>query len=306
MDGGCLVSDILTPTGVILPKVEPGSPEWLKRMSASKIAAVLGLSPFESKFSLYHRMTGLISDDGNDATRRGHYLEPAIAAWFADQRPDLAITETGTWVHGERDWQTATPDRLATHTNGHVECVECKSAADDAGWGPDGSDEIPVYYRAQVIWQLDTLGLRTCHVAVILPFLEFRSYVVQYDAGEAQLMRDAALEFLDDVNHRRRPDIDTHSATYQVVRELHPGIEPEEVDVPDTIAVPYLDALAACKDAEDEKRRTGALLLDHMGPAKDAYYDGKRIASRQVKSAAGAVPYLVAAKNVVGHFRNAA
>jgi len=37
----------VTPSGVLVPRIEPGNPEWLRVMSASKIAAVLGLSPWE-------------------------------------------------------------------------------------------------------------------------------------------------------------------------------------------------------------------------------------------------------------------
>src|SRR6266704_493758 len=163
---------MITPTGVLVPRIEPGSREWLRVMSASKIPAVLGLSPWESRFSLYHRMTGMVGDDTNDQTRRGHYLEPAIAAWFADQHPDWRIQETGTWLHPQRPWQAASPDRTATLPDGSVELVECKSSAMFEDWGEPGTDEIPVYHRGQVIWQMDTVGLRRCHVAVILPFLE--------------------------------------------------------------------------------------------------------------------------------------
>ncbi|MDQ3578214.1 MAG: YqaJ viral recombinase family protein, partial [Actinomycetota bacterium] len=43
----------------------PGSPEWhaarAQGLGGSEIAAVLGLSPWESRFSLWHRKTGTAS-----------------------------------------------------------------------------------------------------------------------------------------------------------------------------------------------------------------------------------------------------
>ena len=42
-------------TGVRLGYIPPGSDEWRKYMTASKIAAVMGHSPYESRFSLWHR-----------------------------------------------------------------------------------------------------------------------------------------------------------------------------------------------------------------------------------------------------------
>lgn len=270
----------ITPSGVLVPRIEVGDPEWLRVMSASKIAAVLGLSPWESRFSLYHRMTGLGVEDGTDATRRGHYLEPAIAAWFADQRPELLIEETGTWLHPERPWQAATPDRLVTHPDGNVELLECKSSAMVEDWGDTDTDQIPVYYRAQVIWQLDTLGLKRCHVAVILPFLEFRSYVIEHDEAEAQVMRDAAQEFLADIEQGNRPAIDDTAATYQVVRELHPDIDDEDAEIKPALATAYRSACAGFDEAKSRKQRVTSELTDAMGSARYATCDGERIAMR--------------------------
>lgn len=297
------MTEVITPTGVLVPRLEPGSTEWLHVMSASKIAAVVGLSPWESRFSLYHRMRGMLGDDSNDATRRGIYLEDGVAAWFADQHPDWRIDRTETWLHRHRPWQAAAPDRLATLPDGTVELIEIKTAGDPDGWGDEGTDDIPPYYRAQVQWQLDTLGLRRCHVAVLLPFLRFRAYAVDYDPADAAFLVAEGRKFLDDLEHDVLPPIDGHTATYQAVCEMHPLIEDVKVDVPDDIARPYLDALSAEKDIAAEKRRAAALLLEHMGTARDAYYRSKRIASRQAK-ATDTTPYLCAAKGVADHFRS--
>jgi putative phage-type endonuclease len=282
-----------SPTGIPVPRIEVGNPEWLRIMSASKIAAVLGLSPWESKFSLYHRMTGAVVDQGNDSTRRGQYLEAGVVAWFADQNPDLVVGKTGTWLHHARRWQAATPDRLISDTrNTNVELLEVKTSSMDDGWGEQGSDQIPVYYRAQVIWQLDTLGLKRCHVAVLLPFLEFRSYVVEYDEAEAAFMRDAAREFLDDIEQGNRPAIDDSTATYQVVRELHPDINGEDVEVPAELAIEFLDAIDTEYDAKTAARLARARMADAMGSARYAVSNGTRIARRQTTD--GCTPYVVA------------
>lgn len=286
------------PTGVLIPRIEVGNPEWLRIMSASKIAAVLGLSPWESKFSLYHRMTGAIVDEGNAATRRGNYLEAGVVAWFADQVPDHQVEPTGTWLHHERRWQAATPDRLITTPAGDTELLEVKTSSITEGWGDDGTDSIPVYYRAQVIWQLDTLGLTRCHVAVLLPFLEFRRYLIEYDQAEAELMRAAAREFLDDIVHGNRPAIDDSTATYQVVRELHPDIDGEEVEIPAELAGKYI---AACTDfdvAKSRKQRHTTAITDAMGSARYATWNGERVAMR-VPGRDGKPPFLRPCKSYI-------
>ncbi len=289
------MSAVLTPTGVLIPRLEPGSAEWLQRMSASKIAAVVGLSPYQSRFSLWHRMAGLVDQEADsDEMRRGHYLEPGCAAWFADQHPDCRIEETGTFIHPIDEWMVASPDRLKIGPGGHVELLQCKTAADREHWGDADTDDIPVGYRAQVMWEMAVTGLRTCHLAVILPYLEFRAYVVHYDEAEATYLRTQGRQFLDELAAGIRPDIDAHAATYDVVRELHPDIELTKVDTPAELAEPYLAAVAAEKEAKAAKRLASALLVDHMDKAKEAYYQGRCIARRQAKG--DNPPYLVAAK----------
>src|SRR5689334_4090086 len=100
-------------TGRWVTGIAPGSEEWLKTISASKVAAILGLSKWESPRSLWHQMRGdLPREEPTTAQSRGHYLEPAILAWFFDQHPELRQSaKTGaSYVDG---WKSAAPDAVA-------------------------------------------------------------------------------------------------------------------------------------------------------------------------------------------------
>ncbi len=262
-------------------------------MSASKIAGVVGLSQFESRFSVWCRMSGLLPyESETDIQRRGHYLEPAVAAWFADQMPEVSVSETGTFAHPERDWQIATPDRLVHFPDGHIELLQCKSCAEDEKWGEEGTDDIPVGYRAQVMWEMDTTGLSTCHVAAILPRLEFRRYVVHYDAEEAAFLRERAEEFMASLARGERPDLDAHTATYRTIRALHPDIMDydEEVGV---VGREWLDAVAGAATAASRLALAKVELLARMGPAKRALVAGTPIARRQPARAGAVALYQV-------------
>jgi hypothetical protein len=240
---------------VPLSDLKPGSPEWMTRMTASKVAAVLGLSPWESRFSL-------------------------------------------AYAHADRPWQASSPDRLAlTHGAADpVAVVEVKTTADGDEWGVAGTDEIPPYYRAQVVWQLDTLGLPVGYVAVLLPRLEFREYRIDYNADEAAYIRAEARAFLDTLPggiNEQRPDLDAHSATYAAVQQLHPGIDGESIDVPDHIGREFCDAIRDLSAAKEREQAARTVLADHMGDAKAAKWLGKTIADRRVKT--GGTPYMQAA-----------
>lgn len=306
---------------VFVGDFEPGSPEWhaarAHGIGGSEIAAVLGLSPFESRFSLWHRKKGLAAPVvQNDVMYWGNRLEAVVRDEFnlrhaGDLRPARTV---GTWRHRNRPWQIANPDGLIlpaaepcgcefhrepvccdlndcgpccedcptcpTLHRGEGELYEGKTAFNDDGWGEPGTDEIPVYYRTQCLWYLDVFGLRRCHVAVLISGSDYREYLVERSPDEVQIMLDAAREFLDTLERGERPDIDEHDATYQIVREMHPEIDDVKVDIPGHIAIPYLDALDAHKAAAAEKQRTAAMLADFMGTARRAYFDGEQIAMR--------------------------
>ena len=308
-------------TAVYLGQFEVGSPEWAAArahgLGGSEIAAVLGLSPWESAFSLWHRKTGTAATiPDNPILEWGRRLEDAIAEKWAAQHADVMLSQTGMWHHADRPWQIASPDRLiydltlgcACGARGNEPCdcttptdwvpepwphavLEIKTARDDLGWGEPGTDEIPVYYRAQVLWYLDALGLDVCHLAVLIGGSDYREYTVTASPGEAALMRDEAENFLATIRAGLRPPIDGSDITYQLIREQHPDIEPADYPVPMEIAEPYLDALAAHKAAEEEKRRTTAVLADAMHTCRRAIYLGQTIATR-VPGRDGKPPYL--------------
>jgi putative phage-type endonuclease len=273
----------IAPTGRPHPLVQAGSAKWLQTMSASKVAASLGLSPWESRFSLWHRMKGLVAAQAdNDVKRRGHYLEPAIADWFADEHPEWVVQRTGTWLHADRGWQSASPDRLLTPTvQDEVRLLECKTSNLDYEWGEPGTDQIPVYYRAQILWQLDTLGLRTAHVAVLLNSLTFAEYIVTYDPDEAAWLVAQAEAFMSTLERNERPSLDAHGATFQVLKHLHPDIDDVDVEIPQDLADRYLLAQADCKAADEAKQGVAAEILDRLGSGRRAITPtGERIALR--------------------------
>ena len=293
-------------TAVHLTDAPVGSDGWREarrtRINGSEIAAVMGISPFDSPFSLWHRKAGLISDtETTDVMYWGTQLEPVIRAEWNKRHPDLAVAETGQWAHRDRDWQGGSPDGL-----GDGRLWEAKTARNSDDWGDEGTDEVPVYYRAQTLWYLDVFGFEVCDLSVLIAGSEYREYQIRYDPAEAEVMRDAARAFLDTLERDIRPPLDGHDATYEAVKELHPEIDPETVELPAEVADPYVAALAACADAETEKRRCSAVVVQAMGSAQYATYRGERIASRIPPRTEGASPYLRAVNGAVNKFRSAA
>ncbi|SDP61295.1 putative phage-type endonuclease [Actinopolyspora xinjiangensis] len=285
-------------TADYLGTYEPGSDEWqalrTSGLGGSEIAAVLGLSPYESRFSLWHRKQGLADPQPDHAAMRaGRYLEPAVAAMFADAHPEWTVEQSGTWCHAERRWQIANPDRLITTDQGHRELLEIKTARDSFGWGEPGTDEIPVHYRCQILWYLDVLGLHRAHLAVLTSGQDYAEYIVEYSTDEANLLRDHGEDFLRTIEENERPSIDEHGETYQVIRDLHPDIEDASVEIPAKLAEHYRDHLVDERIVRDRKRRYVAEIADYMGTARRAYSEGQPIAIR--KASHGGTPHVAPA-----------
>lgn len=300
----------------VLGWFEPGTPDWHAARAAgiggSEIAAVMGISPYESRFSLWHRKQGIIAPaEENPVMYWGKKHEPTICQEFADRHPEFVVSVSPTYGLGE---QIANPDRLLTPACGcdfhrpaccdPEDCgpccedcptcpalnaqptaiLEAKTSRDDEGWGEDGTDQIPVHYRAQCIWYMRVLGVHRCHVAVLIGLSDYREYVIKYDEAEANEMSAAGAEFMRTVRQNERPDIDGHSATYQAIREIPEGMD--DINVP--ISADLRDRFHLAQDAawvaDDELTTCKGLLLDAIGTGRRAVVGPDRVATRTVRA----------------------
>lgn len=302
------ILDARTVSAELIGVFPTGSPAWHAAraggIGGSEIAAVLGLSAWESHFSLWHRKKGRIPPQmENTQMEAGKRLEPVICQKFADMHPELWVRTTGTWRNIDRPEQIANPDRL-NYAFAHCECgargdvlcscplpevpdslLEAKFALYPDMWGEEGTDEIPPYYKAQARWYLDVFGLGRCYVAVFIGSTgEFREYIVEPDPEDTALMRARAEAFLRSLRENRRPSIDGHDQTYRAVKQLPDGVEDIVVDIGPILAGQYLDALEAYSAAKTEKQLRTSLILDALGNARRAKALGEHIATRAVRA----------------------
>ncbi|GGN40383.1 putative phage-type endonuclease [Actinoplanes campanulatus] len=281
----------MTPVELLPPGTGNHDEQWhqLRRegVTASEIAVVMGISPYDSPFSLFWAKVNDWRWDGNDLTSAGSHLEDAIADWWmaaCDPLENLIKRSAGLYAHPDRPWQLATPDGLlltpcadcegtglypsgrftyyCPDCNGKggslVALLECKWVAHSwDGWGEPGTDEIPVYYRAQVLWQADVLGVSTVYIAALGP-TGFRSYVVHInEAAQADLevMRAAGFDFFQRLEGGDAPDLGGHDATISALQRLHPTLGDGEVQVSVELAERYRQARA---DRDEAKARVAA------------------------------------------------
>lgn len=283
-------------TGIRGEAVKPGSAEWLATMSASKVAAVLGLSPYKSAFSLWHEMAGNVPrDEQTTAMARGHYLEAGIASWMQDQHPEWTLVDGGTWAHRLNPMFTASPDRIALVPRKAAHLVEIKTASDGNEWGRQ-LDEIPAGYRAQVVWQMYVTGANKCHIGVLLPFLELREYVIHHDPAESEYIAGRVEAFLASLEAGIPPRLDGADSTYLTVKQLHPDITPAEVEIDRTMVERWLICRDGAAQASANEQQARAEIVLAMGEARKATCYGITLGTRSAKQ--GGTPYFTASKSL--------
>jgi putative phage-type endonuclease len=275
-------------------------------IGASEIAAVLGISPWESPFSLYWRKVEGWEVEETAQMEWGTRLEPAIAAAYADRHPDDLVI-LGVLVEGPEPWMLATPDRLiAVPTPEELRCMrypddvevpptvvgvlELKTAhsAHD-GWGESGTAEIPVHYRAQVQWQMLVCDVEWAVVAVLIGGSDYREYPVLRDERDLRVMVEAGRRFMARIEAGDPPTLDDHEATLSTLVRLHPDMDDDTVEVDEAAAAGYLRAVRTRKLAERLEDRYAARLRDQMGRARWATAGGRKVATRVISDVAESV-----------------
>lgn len=308
------VSTILSPlyTDHSVPGHAPGTTEWMQFLTASKIGALMGHSTYDSWFSMWHRMFGTITedDDESEEARRGHYLEPAVAEYLSD-RPELAgytLVKTGMWVATDKPRYAATPDRLAVpvdfDSGQPLALIECKSSNKDWEWGTEGTEEIPLEYYDQTIWQLRCVRthypeVEGVHVGVITNGLNFRYYYVPWDAEYAAILEakaDAFMAALDAAEYPSIDPLDGHTQTYRAIQRMHPDIEPRKVELTLEQAKKFLTLNAEYKELGYRLQAARNVIADHIGDAASGWFKGYKIFNRQSKQ--GGTPYMVVGRNL--------
>lgn len=150
-------------------------PEWLteraKGIGSSEVAAILGVSPYQTPYELWEKKTrdnsGASEEDGTNLRFAiGHDLEERVAATFEavtgneidkGTKGDFVVYDT------ETPYMRVSPDRYYTDKEtGEKGILECKTTT-----RPIDPDSIPMQYFCQVQYQMGVTGLKKAALAWI-------------------------------------------------------------------------------------------------------------------------------------------
>lgn len=241
----------------ILPEFELDSHEWHEArrgsLGASEVAAVLGLSPWQTPLSVWRtKVLGETNAIPEDLAFFGHALEGPIAKWIREKRPEVGDVSGGFGARSiDHPWLTASPDRMA----GDIPIeLKTSSAFSRAAWDAG----VPDYYKVQVQTQLLVLGAPYGWLAVLHGGNSPELYRIDADPiVQEQIVRITGEWWETHVVGEVAPD----PVTYAEALEVYPGVEGQSYEVSDE------------EFANLEQRDVDAADMNHLKKRVDAFKD---------------------------------
>ncbi len=275
------------------PELTAENPGFHHSIGGSSLAAILGVSPWESPYEAWLKLTGRARTPDNPAMARGRKWEPIVADMFAASHPEYEVTRenpvTGrTWFvrDTEHEFLTGQPDRMLHNANGYLQAgLEIKTSSMRAirNWGSIGSDQVPQGYLLQSNWYAGLMRVDRWHLiveffneqenGVEMPYLT-REYLIPFDEELFSLCVERAVDFWEShVLTDTPPELDRAGEIFiGYVRQMYPkNVEPVAEATPDEEAV--MEALMQAKRRADEaaeayeleKARMQAMIGDRDG-----------------------------------------
>lgn len=257
----------------------PGSPEWLSRITASQVAAIVGVSPWTTAYALWHQKMGNYTIPENKSMATGTHWEPEIRDWYRAQNPDLEVTGELSFEHSN-GWAAANPDGVIDGCEG----LEIKTSRYGDGWGEPGTDQVAKHYLPQIQWGLWVTGFTRWRVLMCTPWdiydRTYREYMVERDQSFIDELVEAAEGFRLMVDLGVEPDTDWRAKIDRDILRATSGPRSDDsVELDDETATTWLLARQARIDAETAEDAAKAQLLAYAGTARRLVYRNREIAA---------------------------
>lgn len=217
-------------------------------LGGSDVAAILGVSPWTTPFMLFQKKTGAYVEEITPAKRRilerGARWEPIVLEMLVDELTDrgheVEVIATGQrYLDPEHSFLAAEIDAELI-VDGEPVNGEMKTAGYFAAgaWGEYDSNEVPIYYLAQVMHGLMIQPRRRAIVAAVTGFDE-RPMIRWVDRDEETIaaIRAREIEFWERIQSGDAPD----PVTPEDVKWLYPKDSGATLEAD-------IDLLEACGD----------------------------------------------------------
>lgn len=265
----------------------PGTPEWTRHITASKVAAILGVDPYKTTGQLWMEMSGLTAPEAPDDTTRdmwawGHAAEPSLAQWWREKNPGWQLNKGGEIAYtnpGLPFPNLATLDRRARRGRSYHR-LELKTSTSRGKWGDPG-DPLPGDVATQTVFQAGISGITAGSVVALIGYDQPMIPRI-YDAPAAPDvfagLVDVCADFYRSLGEHEPPLPDPALIEALNATRWHAPTEGES-DAPEDLVDDLRRTAAVLAEAQDDHQQSKQALIDYLGNRKTLRYQGRVLAS---------------------------
>ncbi len=257
-------------------------------IGGSDVSAILGVSPWKSPFQLYQEKIGAFCEEITREKQRlfdrGHRWEPVVVEMLVDELLDRGhdvqiIDRNARYQDPEFPFLACELD-LELLIDGEEHNAEIKTVSPFAAkaWGEQDTDEIPLYYAAQVMHGLMVKPRKRAIVAALIGVDDLRLHQIDRDEETIAAIRAKEVEFWRRVQERDAPEPTTaDDVKWLYARDGGIVMEADEELVRLCEEIRQGKDIAKQCDARIETLSTR--LKCAMGHASTLVYQGQRLAT---------------------------
>lgn len=263
-------------------------PDRSKFLGGSDVAAILGVSKWKTPFQLYQEKIGAFVEEVTPAKQkifdRGHRWEPVVVEMLIDELQSRGhtveiIARNARYRDTEFPFLACELDLEllidGEEVNGEMKTVHPFAAKD---WGEAESDEIPIYYAAQVMHGLMIKPRRRAVVAALIGADDLRIHWLERDDETIAGIRAQEIEFWERIQNGNPPDpTDPEDVKWLYQRDGGTAIEADDELVMQCQQLK--DMKAGAKDLEGQIELLATRIKARMGTAATLLYRGQPIAT---------------------------
>ena len=251
--------------------------EWLelrsKYIGGSDAAAVIGLNPWVSAYSLWAEKTGKThSFCGNLATEVGTYLEEFVAQKFSSETGKRVRRVNQSILNSKYPWAIANIDREIV---GEDAGLEIKTTS-ELNLKKFNNGEYPAQYYCQCVHYMAVTGKKRWYLAVLIGNREFKIFTIERDDAEIDALMTAESDFWEHVKHNTPPSIDGSQATTDAIKTIYGDSNDNKIDLYgfDSILDQYVSIGNQIKELEEIRDECANKVKAYMGESNSG--DGHR------------------------------
>ena len=267
----------------MIRKIKTSGPDEWKALrkgyiGGSDAAAVVGLNPFTSPWSLWAEKTGAVEAfDGNLATEVGTYLEAFVAKKFEAETGKSVRRCNFSLVNDLFPWAIANIDREIVGEDAGLE-IKTTSEMNTRRFK---NGEFPEQYYAQCVHYLAVTGKARWYLAVLIGNRDFRIFLIERDEDEIAALMGAEEMFWDKyVKGNTPPPADGTPATTEAMASMYSqGDEAIKVDITglEEVLRNYQELTASIKQMEEAKEACANTIKAALGEATEGVATGYRV-----------------------------